>query len=175
MITIEINDDQITAALARLVGAVSDMTPVNQDIAEALQFSSRKRIADGMTPEGAPFAPRSKTTLDIYDRSKPPRKPGAKPLTLTGALKGSLTAYSTAEAAGVRTNVIYSAVMQFGAVKGSLGAYWYTNTQGRTVEGSSPWGTIPARPYLGLSEEDRTSISDIVAEWLERAASGEAP
>jgi phage virion morphogenesis protein len=174
MITIEINDDQISAALARLVGAVSKMEPVNQEIAEALQFSSRKRIADGVTPEGTAFAPRSAATLAIYAKTKPPKVPGAKPLTVSGDLMRSLTGFATEDVAGVRTNRIYSAVMQFGAAKGTLGAYWYTTAGGAQVDGSSPWGNIPARPFLGLSDEDRTNVSDIVVEWLKRAATGGA-
>jgi len=32
-----------------------------------------------------------------------------------------------------------------------------------------PWGDIPARPFLGLSDEDRSGILDIVSEALAAA------
>jgi len=57
------------------------------------------------------------------------------------------------------TNKIYSAVMQFGAAKGAFG----TNARG----GSIPWGNIPARPFLGISDQDRLNIAGIVEEWLQ--------
>ena len=72
----------------------------------------------------------------------------------------------------VGSNALQAAVMQFGAVKGSTGAYFYTTKTGKQVDGASPWGNIPARPYLGLSESDKTGIIDIVGEWLQRAAGG---
>lgn len=56
----------------------------------------------------------------------------------------------------------YAAVHQFGAKAGSL---W----QGRDKRGrraKSPWGDIPARPYLGLSKQDEQSILDIVQDYL---------
>tara|TARA_R110002124_G_scaffold106467_10_gene258301 strand:- start:6500 stop:6649 length:150 start_codon:yes stop_codon:yes gene_type:complete len=43
MITLEINDSEIGAALNRLARAVTDMTPVMQDIGEELVVSTRKR------------------------------------------------------------------------------------------------------------------------------------
>ena len=60
------------------------------------------------------------------------------------------------------SNAIQSAVMQFGAGKGAFG----TTSRG----GPIPWGDIPARPFLGLSDEDRTAIVQTIEDWLERAA-----
>jgi len=63
----------------------------------------------------------------------------------------------------------YAAVQQFGAKKGAFG---------RTRRGAPiPWGDIPPRPFLGLSDADRRSILDLIAEHLdeglnERRAAG---
>ncbi|MBY0349775.1 phage virion morphogenesis protein [Tabrizicola sp.] len=58
--------------------------------------------------------------------------------------------------------MIYATTQQFGAAQGAFG---------RTARnGPIPWGTIPARPFLGLSPEDETNILDTLSEWLQRAA-----
>ena len=59
----------------------------------------------------------------------------------------------------IGTNKIYAAVMQFGAAKGAFG----TDAGGSSI----PWGAIPARPFLGISDQDRTNIAATVDEWLE--------
>ncbi|MEQ3671482.1 MAG: phage virion morphogenesis protein [Pseudophaeobacter sp.] len=60
------------------------------------------------------------------------------------------------------SNAIQSAVMQFGAAKGAFG----TASNGSSI----PWGNIPARPFIGISEEDETNLALELEEWLERAA-----
>lgn len=46
----------------------------------------------------------------------------------------------------------YAAVQQFGASKRQFG--------------KAPWGNIPARPFLGVSGEDRRTILDILQGYL---------
>jgi len=54
--------------------------------------------------------------------------------------------------------MVYAAVHQFGAAQGAFG---------NTSRGSPiPWGDIPARPYLGLSDDDRQEIETFVADRL---------
>ena len=57
MITLEINDGEIDAALNRLARAVTDMTPLMQDVGEELVASTRERFIAGVSPEGAVWAP----------------------------------------------------------------------------------------------------------------------
>ena len=54
--------------------------------------------------------------------------------------------------------------MQFGARYGAFG----TISRG----GSIPWGNIPARPFLGISDTDRSNIAATVEEWLADALDG---
>jgi hypothetical protein len=60
MIRIDIDDDQINAALAR----IGDLTPFIQEAGEMLVQSTQDRMAAGLAPEGAASAPRSQFTLD---------------------------------------------------------------------------------------------------------------
>lgn len=154
MITIELKDDVAQAAFRRLADALADMTPAMKEIGEMLVSSTQDRMTKGVTPEGTPFAPRSQTTLDLYAAKTPPMVPRGGPLNLTGTLIGGIFHSAGADEVLVASNAIQAAVMQFGAGRGSLG-------------GGAPWGDIPARPFLGLSETDRDGIVETVAEWLE--------
>ena len=48
------------------------------------------------------------------------------------------------------TNKVYAATHQFGAERGEFGA----DRRGRPI----PWGDIPARPFLGVGDEQRGII-----------------
>jgi phage gpG-like protein len=56
----------------------------------------------------------------------------------------------------------YAAVQQFGAVAGALGR----NKRGSPI----PWGNIPARPFLGVSAQDKVEVLEILQEALLGAA-----
>ena len=60
------------------------------------------------------------------------------------------------------SNAIQTAVTQFGTAKCAFG---------KASNGASiPWGTIPARPFIGLSDEDQDNIVAELEDWLEEAA-----
>jgi phage virion morphogenesis protein len=165
MITIDIEDDEIRAALAGALAQLENPAPLMAQIGEALLVSTRERFARGVDPDGSAWAQRSQATLDRYAAMKPPRRPGPKPLTLSGYLQRSLFPFSAPDHAGIGAPAIYAAAMQFGAARGAFGS---------TARGAPiPWGAIPARPFLGLSAKDRQTILDLVAEALE-AATGSA-
>lgn len=157
MIRIDINDAAVSAALARLSARVTDLAEPLGDIGEMMVASTQDRMSKGLTPEGTPFAPRSPTTVAIYD-AKGLRY--GKPLNQSGVLRGSIFYQVTGDGVRIGTNAIQSAVMQLGAAKHSLGP-------------RSPWGPIPPRPYLGISEADRAGIGEIVEEWLAGAIAAE--
>jgi phage gpG-like protein len=51
--------------------------------------------------------------------------------------------------------MVYAAAQQFGMKKGYAGR----NSKGRPI----PWGDIPARPFLGISDYDKATILDFIA------------
>ncbi|QYK42859.1 MAG: phage virion morphogenesis protein [Paracoccaceae bacterium] len=164
MIRHEIDVSFAVAALAALSGRMTDMTPVMQSLGEYLVTSTRERFPTGKAPDGTPWAPKSATTLARYARrgDGQPLRPLYGP---TGLLSQQFASFPTATGVEWGSNLIYSAVMQFGAAKGAFGSM---------ANGSAiPWGNIPARPFLGLSPEDEAVILDDLAEWLEGAV--EAP
>lgn len=163
MYRLEINDQQITARLNQLAEGMEDMTSAMQEIVEFLVVTTKHRFPAGVAPDGTPWAPKSPTTLAAYaqrgDRQDP--RPLFGP---TGALSSNIFGVATPSSAEVGSALIYSAVMQFGAGKGAFGV----NGRGSPI----PWGNIPARPFLGLSEADQAGILDITAEYLDALSQG---
>lgn len=163
MLRVELKSDEAFAALDRLAGALGDMSPVMSEIGEQLMATTEARFDEGKAPDGAAWAPKSQTTIDAYVR----RGKAVDRRPLWGPGEGIRLAKSFHTAHGqswveIGTNAIQSAVMNFGAKKGSFG---------KTKRGASiPWGDIPARPFLGLSDQDEANIADTVEEWLERIA-----
>lgn len=156
MIEIEINDEAVTDDLLDAANALGDLTPLMQRIAEYLVYGNQDRIARGEAPDGTPYAPRSQTTIDRYNKLGISYGP---PLNVTGDLRLSLAPASGPDYAMVGTNAFQAAVMHSGAAQGVFG---------RTERSTPiPWGDIPARPVLGISDDDVTAIRAALAEWLE--------
>lgn len=163
MYTITFDDKAAVQALGRLTDFMSDLSPVMQEISEILIESTRTRMLAGETPEGTPFAPRSPATLAAYARSHDPYD--ALPLWRSGHLRNaSLHASHGPDFLMVASSAKYSAVMQFGAAKGAFG----TNRRGSPI----PWGDIPARPFLGLSDADELMIVDVDGDYIAALVGG---
>lgn len=155
MITkIEVTSDTISAALARLVQANADFSPFMRELSETL----RDRVEENFEAQGRPtWAPLSEVT-------KTRRGAGAKILQDSGQLAASITAGHDATNAIVGTNKVYGPTQQFGAKKGAFG----TTTRGAPI----PWGDIPARPFLSVTDQDKADILEMIEEYERRAAHG---
>lgn len=157
MITVEINDALITAALANAIGQLDDMSDLMGDIALAMRDQTKDRFAEQKSPEGIPWAPRSATTLAAYDRRA--KKAGGVAswggvLHYSRQLSGQISAAFGPDFAEVTSAEPYAAMMQFGGTKTRF---------------PHLWGDIPARPFLGLSDENREDILDVISEALSAA------
>lgn len=159
MITIETSDDDISRVLDRITHALTDMSPVMHDIGQFLMVSTKDRFEAGESPDGMPWAPKSQTTIDIYTARHDPVDP--RPLFGPSSDLSRLWHFSyTRDSVELATATHYAAVMQFGADQGAFGA---------TAHGAPiPWGDIPARPFLGLSEDDRAGIAEAVYDRIGR-------
>lgn len=160
MITIELNDADIERVLTRVSAHLTDMSDLMNEIGEQLEYETKERFDQGVAPDGTAWAPKSQATLDAYKRRD--QTVDVRPLFGPNAygvpLRNSMFRDYGPDFVEIGTNKVYGAVMQFGAAKGAFGA---------DAGGSSiPWGNIPARPYLGISDQDRTNIAATVDEWL---------
>ena len=119
---IGIDHDEIAKALLELDEHLNDMTPVFQNIGEALLASTEDSFLEGVSPVGVPWAPKSQTTIDAYTAKG--FAVDFRPLWGTTpkgtALRDGLFYQVGPDDAEISTSQAYSAVMQFGAQKGEF-------------------------------------------------------
>jgi phage virion morphogenesis protein len=148
-IQVEVTGDlnRFQEKLGRLVRL--NFTDLHRQVGHAVLNSTLQRFKDGVDPDGKPW-PKSQRVLG-KKRGRKGRK-GTKTLIDTGRLRSSLTVAATADEAVVGTNTIYARIHQYGGKTG----------RGRAVK-------MPARPYLGLNDDDRAVIDAIVEGAIEEA------
>lgn len=134
-IEVKIDDKQLQQALKKLTDKTSDLRPLMQNIAGALEDS----VEENFEKEGRPkWQKLAKST--IKQRSKKGHWPG-RILQVQGDLASSITSYYDSNSAIVGTNKVYAAVHQFGGKAG----------RNKKVQ-------IPARPYLKIDDSEKKQI-----------------
>lgn len=153
---------QITGhdALLRRLKELRDVDTADtmQAIAEGLRTSTVERFGVTISPEGKKW----RTSIRA-------RETGGKTLTKTANLKNSIRAESDATGLAIGTNSIYAATHQFGdkrviRPKRAKVLRWQMN--GRWISKKKVQVDIPARPFLGISEEDANEIQDMLDEMI---------
>lgn len=143
-IELELDDRPVQEALERLLEAGEDLSPALQDIGEYLQLSHDDRFRDQVDPDGTPWAPLSPR----YRRRK--RRNADKILVLDGFLRDLLRYQEDGQTLEFGTDRPYGATHQFG----------------------DPDRNIPARPFLGISDDDEIEILAILRDHLAEAVDG---
>ena len=139
-----------------------DKKHINAALSEAVRGSTVERFKESRDPTGR----RWKTSIRAAQE-------GGKTLVDKGRLRNSIRAKSDASGFAVGTNLIYAGTHQLGAkgrtiraknkkaLRFKVGGRWVSKRQVRV--------SIPARPFLGLSEDDL----DEIKRTIEDAFSGE--
>lgn len=154
MIEVQVNDGQFKAALQHLLNQAGTLKPALSQIGEQLTESTRQRFATKTAPDGTHWADNSPLTQQRKGRNDPLiGESGAR-----GGLLGSFSYNASTNTLVFGNSLEYAAVQHFGARQGQFG------TSKRN--GPLPWGNIPARPFLGISNKDEADIFDIIKEHL---------
>ena len=190
-VTITIDDAEINAMLARVEKAGADTQPLMEEIAGAMLLSTQARFETQTGPDGTPWQRLSPRTAARRLNRKGIRRGFDNILRVSNRLYDSIVGEASATQAAVGSNVTYAAAHQFGAeiekperaatviheIRGRrgeerLGRFAKRNRK-RAIERNVTIGahtiTIPARPYLGFSKEDREEIAAIAAKHFEAA------
>jgi len=140
---IELDVSFAAERFARLERTVADS--LLDAIGELVVGQIKERIdTDKRSPEGVAWPAWS----DVYAAT---RKGSQSLLLGEGNLQGSIAAVRRGDAVAVGSGSEYAAIHQFG---------------GDTSRGHPP---IPARPYLGLSPEDRRAIDELISDAIMEA------
>ena len=135
------DDPRVIAYLERLAAAGFLNKAVFTAIGEELLLSTDDRFKNQTDPEGRPWASLNaeyaawKRKFHGHDRI----------LKLRGYLRDTLRYQATDVSVAIGSNRVYSAIHQFGG-----------------QAGREHKATIPARPYLGVSDDDVAAILEII-------------
>ena len=160
-IKIEYDDRKVRRALRRLAVAERDLTPALREIAAALEGAAEEAFEQQQSPDGTAWDDLSDVTKDR--RAKKKKWPG-KILQVERRLYGSLTSRYDADSAEAGVHLDSAPTHQFGAKQGEFG----TTRRGAPI----PWGDIPARPFLGRSDDLDAEILDAIERHFEQALRG---
>ena len=163
-IDVQLDDREVQAAFNRLIQAGEDLTPAMRAIGDHMAGTTKDRFRDEKAPDGTPWAPLSEVTV------KRKKRHADKILTERGYLGGSIAYRAGPDFVEVGSPFVYASTHQFGAAKGEFGGV-RTSLPGRSFFQPIPWGDIPARPFLGVSDEDRDAITGAIQDHIENAFS----
>jgi len=159
---------QTLDAIAR---GLNDMGPVNKNMGEYMVGATERRFETSTAPDGSKWAPNSQLTLS--------RKKGNKPgIGETLSLSTQIHYEATGNSLVIGSTMDYSSTFHFGALMGAFGRYFqlsrlsaYPEGDFRRAAGSKkghpiPWGNIPARPFLGVSQADEAELLAILQDYF---------
>ncbi len=190
-IKIEIRDEGVMAAFNRLIAAGEDPSPVMRLIGERLAESTKERFERSVSPSGQPWKPLAKSTYaQLIAGSKrnvtkkgrlsalgAERVMGRKPLVKSGILADTITYQLEGQnSVLIGTPMEYGFVHQFGGAKTYTivprikKALWWPGADHPLKKTVHP--PLPARPFLGVSAEDESTIEGILREAINGAWGG---
>ena len=156
------------AGMERAALALAQPTPLLRQIGLVLRQTTQDRFNAGTDPEGNPWHP-------LLPRLCGDQAGGRAILVgsgMSGGLQGSITFDTGPDYVAVGSNRIYAAVHQFGAVIRPVKAkalFFALMGESGTVFGvHAKQVTIPARPYLGVSEADQVEIAELAGLYISR-------
>lgn len=174
---IELTDRSALDSLRGFIDRASNMQPVLKEIGEDMAESAKRRFETTTAPDGTAWAPNSPVTLARYGANFARKKNGE--LTKSGAAKlankkpgtgdtrmlGTTINYQVKDetAVTIGSPMVYANTFQYGAASGEFGFGVYATRNGSFP---IPWGNIPARPFLGASDEDKANIVRLVYSYL---------
>jgi phage virion morphogenesis protein len=172
--------DQVQQVLSNLEQVT--MSEFLEGAAEIIVNQTKERIDTiKKAPDGTAWAEHSKGYKKRLEKmGKTP-----KLLQLEGFLLTSITSEVNGNTIEVGSNKIYAATHQFGAKKGEFGSVSRNvaaherviknktqSVKAHTINQSLPWGDIPARPFLGLSQDDIAEIETAALDFVQAQMDG---
>jgi len=176
-ITLTIDDRAVRQQLGDLIKAIANPALALREIGEDLTRTTKDRFDPGQkkAPDGTPWARNSQVTIARKGRDNPLYQRG----TLQGQIHHEVS--PDGRVLYVGTNTKYAATHQFGAKMGQYGRYSQVSRWRKFAEGDFrkyagtqkgfpiPWGDIPARPFLGLSDQDASDAERVLRKYLTEA------
>lgn len=132
------DDKDVQAALGSLEAAMADMTEPMDAIGAGLDASMLARFENETGPDGIKWTPSQRALLT-----------GGQTLTDRGHLRASGTHIAGRHSVEQGSNLVYAHAQHAGSKVG----------RGRKVK-------LPARPFVGVDDDDAAMIHDEIHDWL---------
>lgn len=165
-VTVDVNLNRVADAINRLIALGGRPGPLLNDIGELLFDRTLERFDLEIDPDGRPWAPLSPDYLasNKKKRSRFPnnilRRSGGLRQTINFRIEGD----SVIVGAGADQGIVGEALANDPARRSGPFFYAATHQFGR--------GAIPARPYLGFSDDDDRSVETLIVGHIQRLITG---
>lgn len=156
-VRVTVKQGSVLEALGRLALDRADKTALLGLMGTEVAENTRLRFLDGVAPDGTPWVPSIRA-----------RTQGGETMRDTGRLMNSITHAVSGDSVEIGTNVPYALPLHFGAtIRAVNGPYLRFPVGGG-------WATVkevelPARPFIGITDEDAEGISSIITHFLATA------
>ena len=163
--------------LHALVERGQHLQPLLKEIGEDQAEETKQRFATATDPDGNAWAPNKELTLAHYSALFARKKDGSltkrsaqklagkKPGTGETRMLGTTINYQVNgdDAVGIGSPMVYAGTFHYGAKSGEFGFGIYATRNGSFP---IPWGDIPARRFLGLSQAGRENVVNLVRSYF---------
>lgn len=154
-INVSFREGSVLSALSKLFIAPSEKAMLLDELGINLVENTRLRFTDQRGPDGEAWVPSIRAKMQ-----------GGETLRDKGLLMNSITHLVHPDEVEVGTNVPYATPLHFGAV--------IRPVNGPFLRFKMPGGgwvtmkevTLPARPFLGIDEEDKTMLVEVIDAFL---------
>lgn len=179
---IEYSDKAIRTQLERLRRDFSDNSNFVRDtlkmVGSIYKEETLKCFENESDPKGNPWAPLTKTTIRHKSKGRDwgdwPKGIAAQPSRIgkwDGDLIKGIRFRTVGNTVVVGSNIVWAKQFHEGAKKGQYGKFRSSLSTGKTKKGlgkllSSPWGRVPARPFLGINKEANARILKLLMSRL---------
>lgn len=162
---IDVDTSPVDALLSQLARKLGDLSGPMDAIGLLVSESVRDNFKRGVGPDGT-----------AWKKSRRATEQNGQTLVDTGRLRTSITHQADRDSVVIGTTVPYAAVHQFGGrtqprvIRARNGKALVFTIGGRTIFRRSvnhPGSVIPARPFLGVRDEDWPEIEAILTGYLE--------
>jgi phage virion morphogenesis protein len=182
-----LNSQPVSGVSTRLTGLEAALASLGQtasraqyprglyeNIGMSLVASTQRRFQAGSGPEGSPWPPSIRALAE-----------GGKTLIDSARLMQSITFEASDNGVDVGTNVVYAAIHQLGGAIHQAARQQVIHFKRNSKTGRSRFAkanakatfaqkvglgartiVMPARPFLGIDEDDQEQITALASEWL---------
>ena len=153
-VQIQVTDGKVLAALAALALEQDDKSALLGQIGANEAENTRLRFSDQHGPDGQAWVPSIRAKAQ-----------GGETLRDTGRLMGSITYAVNGDSVEIGTNTVYAKMMHYGGTIRAVGGGYLT------FKIAGQWAkkrevTIKGRPFLGIDEDGKTEIVDIIERFI---------